>query len=353
MRLRHCSLLLILPVLSGSTVALAENTTPPAGPPIDETLLPYTSTEHSVALPDGRELHMVCMGAGSPTVILSAGQGDWSGAWSKVQPEIAKIAQACSWDRPGFGLSDGTAFEPTVETTTSDLKAALSGANILGPYVLVGHSLGSYETLLFADNDPEEVVGMILIDPSIPDQPARMESVAPTPDSAAAEQQGPAALWRRCAAELRSGALSGDGPDPDGCFGLPPQFPSSVRAALRAKLASSPTQFETAAAFLADGLDDGAKIVINPTRDYGNMPLHVLTSTVVPFPPNFPAEERTRVEAMVEETNKAWLELASLSTRGTNARVPGTGHYIHQERPQVVIDAIEAVVRETRVGGAE
>tara|TARA_A100001391_G_scaffold114041_4_gene76884 strand:- start:50854 stop:51912 length:1059 start_codon:yes stop_codon:yes gene_type:complete len=352
MKFHECGPTIVFALLI-STPALAQNAVSPAESAVDETLLPYADTEQSVDLPGGREFHMVCMGEGSPTVILSAGQGDWSAAWSKVQPQVARTTQVCSWDRPGFGLSDGTAFEPTVETNASDLKAALVVANIPGPYVLVGHSLGSYETLLFADSNPEQVVGMILIDPSIPDQPARMANVAPTLDPAPAHQQGPAALWHHCADQVRSGDLTANGPDPDGCFAFPPQFPPSVRAALKAKLASSPVQFETAAAFFAGALDGGAKIVINPERDYGDMPLIVLTSTDLPLPPDFPAEERARLEAMVEESHKGWLELASLSTRGTNGRVPVTGHYIHQEKPQVVIDTIEAVVREVRDDGAD
>ncbi|WP_137681097.1 alpha/beta fold hydrolase [Aurantiacibacter suaedae] len=350
MNLRNYGLL-YLAALVGSTPALAQPSTMPPELAFDETMLPYTDTDQSVMLPDGRALHMVCMGEGSPTVILSAGQGDWSAAWSKVQPKIAQTTRVCSWDRPGFGLSDGTQFEATVATNAADLETALLEAEINGPYVLVGHSLGSYETFLFADHNLERLAGMVLIDPSLPNQPARMERIAPSPKLGEAEQQGPSALWRSCAAALRTGGLSESGPDPDGCFALPPYFPLSVRQALRAKLASNPIQFETAAEFFANGLNKGAQIVINPRRDYAALPLYVLSSTVVPFPPDFPIEERRRVEAMVQESNSGWLEIASLSTRGINSRVPASGHYIHQEKPQVVVDTIEAVVREVRAAG--
>ncbi len=115
--------------------------------PVDMTLAPYASTAGSVKLPDGRELHLVCMGQGSPTVILSAGLGDWSGsAWSHIQPDIAKTTKACAWDRPGFGLSDGTATKATVATNTADLEEALSKGGVSGPYILVAHSLGAFET---------------------------------------------------------------------------------------------------------------------------------------------------------------------------------------------------------------
>ena len=37
----------------------------------------------------GYRLHINCVGTGSPTVVIDAGWGDWSGGWSRVQPEAA------------------------------------------------------------------------------------------------------------------------------------------------------------------------------------------------------------------------------------------------------------------------
>src|SRR5690606_24035419 len=48
----------------------------PSGPPlVDDTMLAYVATKDSVELPDGRMLHFVCLGSGSPTVIMTAGLG--------------------------------------------------------------------------------------------------------------------------------------------------------------------------------------------------------------------------------------------------------------------------------------
>ena len=105
----------------------------PLAPPVAEQLAPYASTADSVKLPDGRELHFVCMGHGAPTVILTAGLGDPAmTAWSTIQPDMARMTRVCAWDRPGFGLSDGTAAPVTVATTTADLEAALATGKIPG-----------------------------------------------------------------------------------------------------------------------------------------------------------------------------------------------------------------------------
>jgi hypothetical protein len=51
----------------------------------------------------GRRLHLWCMGSGSPTVILDSGLGGTAFSWPAVEPEVAKFAQVCSWDRAGMG----------------------------------------------------------------------------------------------------------------------------------------------------------------------------------------------------------------------------------------------------------
>src|SRR5205814_1606569 len=113
-------------------------------------------------LPDGRTIHLVCMGQGSPVVILTAGEAGWSIAWNKVQPGVAAKTRVCAWDRAGLAFSSPSPKPPTVDNAASDLQAALAAAGIAGPYVVVGHSLGAYESLLLADRQPSKVVGMVL-----------------------------------------------------------------------------------------------------------------------------------------------------------------------------------------------
>jgi hypothetical protein len=53
---------------------------------------------------DGYELHINCIGEGSPTVILDAAGGSASPSWGLVQPEIAQSTRVCAYDRAGMGL---------------------------------------------------------------------------------------------------------------------------------------------------------------------------------------------------------------------------------------------------------
>jgi pimeloyl-ACP methyl ester carboxylesterase len=321
----------------------------PAGPqPVDQTLLPYSSTADSVKLPDGRMLHFVCMGKGSPTVILTAGLGNAAfEAWSKVQPDMARITRVCSWDRPGWGLSDGTASPVTVETTTADLEAALAAGSIPGPYVMVGHSAGSYESLLYPDRHPDKVVGMVLVDPSVPGQDALVREAMPSQSATSDPAKAPIVLiLRKCAQEIRSGTAKAGGPDPDNCFNYPSSWPSALREALAAKV-SNPLQYETLVSFLT-GANAISRAAVNPARNYGDMPLVVLSATVQPDPPGLSDVQKAETARFNALFGQKHDELAALSSRGVNARVPGANHFIQLTKPQAVLDAVAEAVREAR-----
>jgi pimeloyl-ACP methyl ester carboxylesterase len=123
----------------------------------------------------GYRLHLYCMGNatdGSPTVILEQGLGGSSPAWGLIQPEVAKVTRVCAYDRAGLGWSDpapkGTPRDG--HEVAKELHTLLQDANISGPYVMIGHSSGGLYALSFAHQYSTDVVGMVLLDSSHPDQ---------------------------------------------------------------------------------------------------------------------------------------------------------------------------------------
>jgi pimeloyl-ACP methyl ester carboxylesterase len=114
---------------------------------------------------DGRRMHLNCVGEGSPTIILDAGLGGSSLDWNLVQPELARTTRTCSYDRAGMGWSDPAPGRRTPEQIATELASLLDRAGIEGPYVLVAHSLAGKNARLFAMRQPEDVAGMVLIDP--------------------------------------------------------------------------------------------------------------------------------------------------------------------------------------------
>ena len=114
----------------------------------------------------GWKLHLLGHGVDkkSPAVILEAGIGDFSFDWSLVQPEVAKFAPVYSYDRAGSAWSDMGPKPHTMHQDVYNLHALLQKANIPSPYILVGASHGALLVRLFAQEYPEEVAGMVLVD---------------------------------------------------------------------------------------------------------------------------------------------------------------------------------------------
>src|ERR1041384_7836638 len=119
----------------------------------------------------GYRLHIHCTGSGSPTVVIVAGAGDWSTTWGGVvQPEVAKTTRVCTYDRPGLGWSEAGPLPGDAARFAKELHTLLQNANVPGPYVMVGHSLGGFVVRIFAHDYASEVSGVVLIDSMNPKQ---------------------------------------------------------------------------------------------------------------------------------------------------------------------------------------
>ena len=130
----------------------------------------------------GYRLHINCTGEGSPTVVIESGWGDFSAVWGWVQPEVAKVTRVCTYDRAGMGWSESSPQPRTAREFAKELHTLLEKANEPGPYVLVGHSMGGYTVRVYAHDYPEEVAGLVLVDPqNLSTQDAATFNPAPKP----------------------------------------------------------------------------------------------------------------------------------------------------------------------------
>jgi pimeloyl-ACP methyl ester carboxylesterase len=129
------------------------------------------------------QLHLVCQGEGSPTVVFISGWPDTHLVWQKVQPQAAARVQTCSYDRAGLGWSDEPAGRSdwSGETMARELNAVLSAAQIEPPYILVGHSLGGAVARIYAGLYPDHASGLVLVDPAVEEnfssQPAEFQAL--------------------------------------------------------------------------------------------------------------------------------------------------------------------------------
>src|ERR687897_1680021 len=118
----------------------------------------------------GHSLHINCVGQGSPTVLLDAGSGGFSAQWVRVQRQVSGTTRVCAYDRAGMGWSEMGPEPRDARQITGELHTLLKGANIEGPYVLVGHSFGGLYVRTYAARYPDEVAGVVLVDSSSPKQ---------------------------------------------------------------------------------------------------------------------------------------------------------------------------------------
>ena len=113
-------------------------------------------------------LHLLESGRGSPTIVLEAGLMSTVLSWSGLQRELAGSFRVVSYDRAGLGWSDMGPMPRTADRIVDELHALLERAAIPPPYVLVGHSFGGLTMPLFAARFPDEVSGVVLVDPVVP-----------------------------------------------------------------------------------------------------------------------------------------------------------------------------------------
>jgi pimeloyl-ACP methyl ester carboxylesterase len=118
----------------------------------------------------GHPLRMLISGQGSPAVVFEAGGSPASGgpleAWNQIQPAISRYATTVSYDRAGIGWSPAAPGFQDARRVAVELHTALRNAGVRPPYLLVGHSFGGPLNRVFAGMYPNEVCGMVLVDPT-------------------------------------------------------------------------------------------------------------------------------------------------------------------------------------------
>ncbi|WP_020141920.1 alpha/beta fold hydrolase [Terracoccus sp. 273MFTsu3.1] len=108
----------------------------------------------------------------APPVVLVHGLGGSHLNWVAVAPALAARRRVVAIDLPGFGLSPALGRATSVNHNAALLSRFVH--EVLGrPVVLVGNSMGGMVSLLLADRRPEQVVGLALVDPALPNPGAR------------------------------------------------------------------------------------------------------------------------------------------------------------------------------------
>jgi pimeloyl-ACP methyl ester carboxylesterase len=128
--------------------------------------LPTRSQTFTRVTIEGRAVRMLVSGSGESTVVFENGLGPPLEMWGKVQTPVSQFARTVSYDRAGVGLSEQGTSPRDGRQVARELRDALRAAGLLPPYVLVGASFGGLYIRVFAGTYPQEVSGMVLVDPT-------------------------------------------------------------------------------------------------------------------------------------------------------------------------------------------
>jgi len=253
-------------------------------------------------------LHLRCIGAGKPTVVIDTGAGDSLDHWRDFQSQVAQFAHVCTYDRAGYGSSEPGPMSRHSQRLANELQQLLENAGVHGPYILVGHSLGGLTMQVFADRYPDLVVGLILLDP-----PPLLFITGQAFPELYEMLEGQALEFQNIAEAARQST------DPE----------AQAQADYLEAVASEHI------ALMGESASQVAAI-----KSFGDMPLIVIGAGLPN--PGFGAEAQAFQQFWIEQNR----ELAAKSTNGKFILAEDSSHYIQEDTPSLVLEAIREMVED-------
>ncbi len=265
---------------------------------------------------NGRKMHIYCIGNKSPTIILDSGTGGFSLEWIDIQHSLSQYVRVCAYDRAGYGWSDMGPLPRTTKRITHELHTLLQNAGIHGPYIMVGHSFGGFTAQYFARYFNHEIAGIVLIDSSHEEQVYRLPENGKD-------------VVRRSLHQDRSNMVTRSV--------LHEHFPKEV-AAVAQQLMTRWTALLTWREEMANYALSSRELRDVHDRPILEIPIVVLTRGKRVWP-NTPYGD-----AMETVWKELQDELSSLNGNSTHVIAENSGHVIHLDEPELVVDAIHDVL---------
>jgi pimeloyl-ACP methyl ester carboxylesterase len=125
----------------------------------------YAGAGRWINVRKGMNLYLFEQGSGGPTVIFEAGIGATNLNWRHIQNTVSRFTSTASYDRGGLGFSSPCCSARTPGNIAVELHEMLRRAHITPPFIMVGHSFGGLVVRRFTLLYPEEVSGVVLVDP--------------------------------------------------------------------------------------------------------------------------------------------------------------------------------------------
>lgn len=257
-----------------------------------------------------QQMHYCIIGSGSPTLVLDVGIGNTYRDWLPFLKRVTQKVRIFCYDRAGYGQSKIGTMPRDCKTEADELKILLDKANIKGPYILLGHSLGALNMQMFASKHKEDISGILLLDP-------------------------PPLEW-----------ISGKGfPQMRKLADNTTENFSKLSEGLKNSNNENDKQksdfFKTLASEHRNMFSNSAK-QMNAITSFGKIPLIVIAS----------GKANTQMGENAEEFQKFWnnqcKELTSKSKNGKYILAAESGHQIQHDDPEIVLKAINELLLESK-----
>ncbi|MBT8487462.1 MAG: alpha/beta hydrolase [Gemmatimonadetes bacterium] len=224
-----------------------------------------------------------------PTLVLAAGAGQDSRTWSPILQQLKALGEVVTFDRPGFGRSPDGVGPRTPTTIARELRQVLSSLRVRSPVVLIGHSMGGIHALRYSDLFPEEVAGVVLLDTPPPGFERDRLDLLSTQER---EDR------QRALKEGRARAPPAVGRERDGAAAEPWEFDRFPR-------------------------QRPLMVVVADSQDFGEL-------------------------GSLEAHRSLWIRRSSewlnLSASAELVVASGSGHMVHRDRPQLVVDVVARLI---------
>ena len=269
------------------------------------------------------------MGEGEPTIIMDSALGGTCLDWSWIQEELATEAKVFSYDRAGYGWSEPSDCPRTSETIVEELRELLYKANVNPPYILVGHSVAAINMRLFQYKYPNEVIGLVLVDPTPEDIHTlpleyRKKLEKEKQMIQLASLLAPTGILRVLKMPMGNTIL--------------PESKINIAKEIGYKTSAFKTAYQELTSINVS-ISQLSKI----QKELISVPLYVITRATF--------AKGGLSDKTIESTKETWSNLhakiANQSLRGKQIIVKDTGHFIHCERPNLVKAVILEMIEET------
>ena len=301
----------------------------------------YAGSGRWIEIGPESSLYLLETGSGGSTVVFESGIAATNLNWRHIQDAISGFARTVSYDRAGLGWSSPAKTARTPANVARELHSMLAAAGIKPPFILVGHSFGGLVMRRYAQLFPEEVAGLVLVDPM------RCEEWPPL---APAKQ-----------ATLDRGVRMT-------CYAVPIAQVGLARMAVTSLLCRTGAIYTFLARFAGEG---GRHVLARIEDEVGKMPSDVrpivaaywsLPSFYKGMAAHLSSVPETVREMMVTERiagipvmlltpgKSVPLSAEQLEEIGDSVQqmiAPASAHWIHLDEPEIVIDAIRTMVLAT------